>query len=505
MKSLLRIFVIASLIVGLSWFLSKLRLTPRPDGTPVRGSLRVGWMEYYPYQFTSRANGASRRDGLGLRLAEACFHKAGLSPDFVEMSWQEQLDAFQAGQLDVIMLASPSPERLKIASFSRPYASFKLATFYASAQLETPPADLPALAAFCRQRHLRIGLTRGFSFPSELQPILEEARREGRLVQVEQADDNLQNLADGDIEIAFQDELVGFSLVRNNSWAEKIGYQDLACPPDQACLMFNKATVSPETVQRIDLALKTISEDGSQAAMVRTYLYPRLLGILTQSPFFRITTIAAAMFAAFTGVLIAHREGYDWVGALVLGACPAVGGGVLRDLIVSRNPLGVVSDPVNLLGVACLVVGVGFFLKYAPRTWREGLQAMDPSKDQRLLFFDSLGLAAYTVMNVFLAMSSACEPLWLWGPLLAVFQNGGGGAIRDILIGRAGNIAILKGVIYGEIAFLGALGLSCFFIYYSQRDDFAEEHMIAASLVTMLAVTGLRTLVIYKGWRAPNF
>ena len=497
--------LISSLILGLSWFLSTLRLTPKPDSTRITGSLRVGWMEYYPYQFTTRVNGISQRDGLGLKLAEACFHRAGFSPEFVELDWQEQLDAFEAGKLDVIMLAAPSPERQKTAYFSQPYAHFKLATFYSLAQLDPPPEEPQKLAEYCRQKHIKIGMTRGFLLPAELAPVIDEAAKEGRLMQVDRAEENCQNLAEGDIQVAFIDELVGFSLVRDHHWSNRIGYHELDCSPDPSCLMFNKKTVKPETVESFDRALASIAADGSQSALVRTYLYPRLLGILTQSPFFRISIIAAAMFAGFTGVLIAHREGYDWVGALVLGACPAVGGGVLRDLIVSRNPLGVVADPVNLLGVACLVVGIGLFLKFAPTKWREGLQAMDPTKDQRLLFFDTLGLAAYTVTNVFLAMSCACEPLWLWGPLLAVFQNGGGGAIRDILIGRAGNIAILKGVIYGEIAFFGALCLSIFFIYYSRRDDFQEEHMIAASLITMVGVAAVRTLVIRKGWRAPNF
>ena len=505
MRSFLRMVLISALILGLSWFLSTLSLTPKPDSTPITGTLRVGWMEYYPYQFTTHLNGVDRKDGLGLRLTESAFHRAGFTAQYVDLPWHEQLNALEKGQLDVIMLAAPSPERLKIARFSQPYAHFKLATFYSKALLNPPPEDVEGLARFCAQSHIRIGTTRGFLLPGKLSPILEQAEREGRLVKVEHPEDNCKNLADGEIEVAFLDELVGFSLVRNHQWSSLIGYQELECKADPTCLMVSRTTVPPQVAERLDRALQSIAQDGSQSALMRTYLYPRLLGILTQSPFFRISLIAAAMFAGFTGVLIAHREGYDWVGALVLGACPAVGGGVLRDLIVSRNPLGVVADPVNLLGVACLVVGVGLFLKWAPRRWREGLQAMDPSKDQRLLFFDTLGLAAYTVTNVFLAMSCACEPLWLWGPLLAVFQNGGGGAIRDILIGRAGNIAILKGVIYGEIAFVGALGLSIFFIYYSQRDDFQEHHMIAASLLTMLFVVVARTLVIAKGWRAASF
>lgn len=505
MRSFLRMILISSLILGLSWYLSTLSLTPKPDSTPITGSLRVGWMEYYPYQFTTQSNGLEKKDGLGLKLGEAAFHRAGFSPEFIEMTWQEQLDAFKTGKLDVIMLAAPSPERAQTAYFSQPYANFKMATFYSLPHLEEPPEDTASLIKFCQQKHVRIGLTRGFLLPLQLSPILKQAQSEGRLVTVERPEDNFQNLADGEVEVAFLDELVGFSLVRSHHWNDLIGYQELDCSPEPTCLMFNRSTVKPETVEVFNKALQSIADDGSQSALIRTYLYPRLLGILTQSKFFRITLIAAAMFAGFTGVLIAHREGYDWVGALVLGACPAVGGGVLRDLIVSRNPLGVVADPVNLLGVACLVVSIGFFLKYAPKRWREGLQAMDPSKDQRLLFFDTLGLAAYTVTNVFVAMSCACEPLWLWGPLLAVFQNGGGGAIRDIIIGRAGNIAILKGVIYGEIAFVGALGLSIFFIYYSQRDDFQEEHMMTASLLTMLGVVVVRTVVIAKGWRSPNF
>ena len=49
-----------------------------------------------------------------------------------------------------------------------------------------------------------------------------------------------------------------------------------------------------------------------------------------------------------------------------------------------------------------------------------------------IAFFDALGLAAFTVIGVVVAVESRSNPLWLWGPLLAALTGAGGGIIRRV-------------------------------------------------------------------------
>src|SRR5262249_61086164 len=79
---------------------------------------------------------------------------------------------------------------------------------------------------------------------------------------------------------------------------------------------------------------------------------------------------------ALSGVVLAYAGQYSVFGALVLAAVPAVGGGIVRDLLLQRDPLAVVRNPEALLTVfgtvlagmvvikAMARVQAGLFTKY---------------------------------------------------------------------------------------------------------------------------------------------
>src|SRR6185312_5149258 len=61
------------------------------------------------------------------------------------------------------------------------------------------------------------------------------------------------------------------------------------------------------------------------------------------------------------GVLLARQGRYSLFGAFVLASLPAVGGGILRDIIVNRERPAVLSTPAYVVAVL-LTVLVCFFL-----------------------------------------------------------------------------------------------------------------------------------------------
>lgn len=503
MRSWFRLILLSISMLGFAWLLASFHLRRASVTYPITSTLRVGWMDYYPYQFSQRDHNGVRREGLGVRLVENGFQRAGIHAEFIEMPFARQIEALKTGELDVVMLVTPTKERRQFGRFSNSYAAFQMGTFYHKGKVGSVPEEPVELATLCQEKQLRVAYPKAHVVPEPLRGLIDLARDQDRLVEPATANDCVEAVYSGSADIALVDDLIGFYAVRDHNWQADIGFQEIECPANPLCLMFNRDTVTSQTVTSIDNAFAALEKDGTYSDLVRTYLYPRVLGVLTQHQIFRIISIAAGVFAGFTGLLIAHREGYDWIGALILASCPAVGGGIMRDLVISRQPVGVVADPAILLAIAALVFFGGLFFRFAPKRWREALESMDPSKDPRLLYFDNLGLAAYTVTAVLIAMNMGCEPLWLWGPLLAVVQNGGGGIIRDLLLGRGGQIAILRGVIYGEIAFVWGLFLSTFFIVYSHRSDYEEWHMIAAVLGTMVGVLVTRSLVLARGWKAP--
>jgi uncharacterized membrane protein YeiH len=63
---------------------------------------------------------------------------------------------------------------------------------------------------------------------------------------------------------------------------------------------------------------------------------------------------------------------------------------------------------------------------------------------------DAIGLAAFTVIAVVIAVRFFAEPLWLWGPPCAALSAAGGGTLRDMLRAVTKNPA-LHTPFYAEI------------------------------------------------------
>jgi polar amino acid transport system substrate-binding protein len=179
-----------------------------------------------------------------------------------------------------------------------------------------------------------------------------------------------------------------------------------------------------------------------------------------------------------------------------LSEVPAVGGGTLRDLLVNRETVAVLTNPAYLLAVIVTVLAgyIGFNL--ADRTSGAARKNSDGGShhddwivrkiglNAAVAFFDALGLAAFTLIGVVVAVQSKSNPLWLWGPLLAALTGAGGGIIRDVIRGDANN-PFLKGTFYAEIALIWGWILSIFLMWYANLLDYKPAEISLAVVVTL--------------------
>jgi len=223
--------------------------------------------------------------------------------------------------------------------------------------------------------------------------------------------------------------------------------------------------------------------DGTSSALVRAYHYPLLLSLLERYFFFDEISVLAAAVAGVSGIFLARKEGFNPLGAFLLAAAPAAGGGLLRDWIAGRHPVAVVANPPILITVLAMVVAGYLVFSLA----RAELKDMDVDNHPFLIFCDSLGLAAFTVIGVVVAMQYHCEPLWLWGPLLAGATNGGGALIRDVLRHQP-NQSLRGTALYVEISLIWGLILSAFLILYSNHPHHQVGLLQLALSGTMLGV-----------------
>lgn len=206
-----------------------------------------------------------------------------------------------------------------------------------------------------------------------------------------------------------------------------------------------------------------------------------LLGI-----FDLIGTIAFAISGAFVGI---HKQ-MDIFGVNVLAVTTACGGGMLRDLTIGGIPPRMFQNPF-FVAVAVVVANVVFVLAFLHRRMP---RKVAPVYDQMLFWFDSLGLAAFTVDGVMMGMGAGYDHNPFLLCFLGLVTGVGGGALRDIMANQTPDI--FRKHIYAVASIAGSvLMVIILSLFESQRGA-----MIGGFLVILL----LRKLAADLRWNLPK-
>lgn len=144
---------------------------------------------------------------------------------------------------------------------------------------------------------------------------------------------------------------------------------------------------------------------------------------------------------ALSGGLVAVKKGFDLFGVLVLAVAAALGGGILRDVLIGDVPPVGISDW-RLLTAA----GLGGLVTFIHHPGVERI-----SRFVRIL--DAMGLAAFAVAGSLKAVTLGVEPVA--SVLVGVTTAVGGGVIRDLLAGQVPEV--LRRELYALPAMLGSI------------------------------------------------
>lgn len=187
---------------------------------------------------------------------------------------------------------------------------------------------------------------------------------------------------------------------------------------------------------------------------------------------------AVAVFGA-TGALAAAQRKHDFVTFAFFAAVTGVGGGTLRDLLLDA-PVFWVGRPDYLIVCVAAALAVWVF-------------GTGHARMKVLLWFDALGMAAYSVVGAAKALSLGAPPFsaLVMGVLTACF----GGIIRDVLANEPS--VLLRREIYVSCALAGA-GVYVALDAMGLRDVWTG--------ITGFAVAfSIRAGAIRYGWTLPAF
>lgn len=169
------------------------------------------------------------------------------------------------------------------------------------------------------------------------------------------------------------------------------------------------------------------------------------------NPIILAAEIIGTVAFASSGAMLAIRKNMDLFGVLVLGLCVAVGGGILRDIILGQTPPGAFRDPVY----AMVAMGTSVFLFIVVYLKKEILNSRYLTRyEQAMNYCDAVGLGIFTVIGVYTAHSLGYRNKFFL-IFLGMLTGVGGGMIRDVLADTMP--FILRKHVYAVAALAGAL------------------------------------------------
>jgi uncharacterized membrane protein YeiH len=154
--------------------------------------------------------------------------------------------------------------------------------------------------------------------------------------------------------------------------------------------------------------------------------------------------ITAILVFAYSGVIQAHRNGFDLVGVLTIALVTAFGGGTLRDVLLGNHPLYWIEHWEFLVYIFVLSPVAIILLRFNK----------DFSSLRTLMVIDAIGLGLFTASGVGIAlrMKTPILPAAMIGVITATF----GGVVRDIMCNQKPQLFQPTEPLYATCAFLGA-------------------------------------------------
>jgi len=157
-----------------------------------------------------------------------------------------------------------------------------------------------------------------------------------------------------------------------------------------------------------------------------------------------VVSIVGTIAFALSGVMAAAEAEMDWLGAVVLAAVAAIGGGTVRDLLLGETPVFWIEDEWPL--IAALVTAAVAILALRIRP------SADPRRSTLYVASDAVGLGAFVVVGTSVALDAGAS--YFIAAVMGVITGVGGGVLRDVLARRTP--IVLVGEIYAVAGLLGA-------------------------------------------------
>lgn len=192
-----------------------------------------------------------------------------------------------------------------------------------------------------------------------------------------------------------------------------------------------------------------------------------------------ILDIIGVIAFAVSGVLTAMRKRMDAFGIFIVAFVTALGGGTLRDVLIDVPVFWMQNTIYLFVIIATVILALVFQIKLV-------------RLKRSLVFFDTIGLAVFTLIGLERALAAGFSPeiCIATGTMTACV----GGVIRDILSNKIP--IIFQKEIYATACILGGV------VYFALKLTPMSGFFI--SLITFSVIFGARILAVYYDLKLPS-
>ena len=203
-----------------------------------------------------------------------------------------------------------------------------------------------------------------------------------------------------------------------------------------------------------------------------------------------VTELIGTVAFSVSGAIHAIGKKLDLLGVVVLGCLTALGGGVLRDLLLGQIPPHAFSNFEYLTVATISALAVFAVARFFQSGYRTHLTQLEQVNN----IFDAIGLGTFSVVGVQIAVETGHGGNFFFCIFLGVTTGCGGGILRDLMCAKVPGV-LTKHIYALASAAGGALYWS---LHLLQIPD------LAAVLCGIGAVITIRMLATVFRWSLPK-
>lgn len=195
-----------------------------------------------------------------------------------------------------------------------------------------------------------------------------------------------------------------------------------------------------------------------------------------------IAEIVGIASFALSGFLIAVRKKLDLLGVILFSFLTALGGGIIKDVIIGNTPVSLKNSQPSLIVISVIVLA--YFSKISQK------EQIDRYKI--FILSDAIGLVAFSING---AMVGIENELNFFGVIILSLSTAiGGGITRDILINEVP--IVLTSGFYATISIIVSVAI----LFLKMLNCLNDINIVLIFIIALF----LRLFAYYKKWNLPS-